>query len=135
MYERLIAVFICLLIGCATTQTTPEKTTCFKAKVIVTADDGSGHMIAPGVPVDVIVRAKDGSVLQSVKTDANGNGSFEVCWDANNAPAQVEAKLSFLPQFVGTFASFYNYTDTYCLALPQKIGGHCGVWGTGPSPL
>lgn len=130
------AIVLCLLTSCATQSLRRvAKPICFSARVVVTADDGSGHLVAPGVPVDILVRSKRGNVLQAVKSDSEGKASLEVCWRDDDPAWQIEAKLLFAPQFAGTFASFFNYTDTYCLTLPQKIGGHCGEWGTGSSSL
>jgi hypothetical protein len=131
-----MAIIICTLTSC-TTQQEPPKTspTCFNARVIVTADDGAGNLVAPGVPVDVVVRSKYGRVLQAVKSDSEGKASLEMCWSDDDPAWQVEATLRLEPQFVGTLASFFNYTDTYCLTLPQRIGGHCGEWGSGPNKL
>lgn len=132
-----IAVALWLLTGCAASRPAAgrRKLTCFTVKVIVTADDGSGRLVAPEVPVDVLVRSRDGEVLRSTKSDAEGHTSFEVCWSEADPAWQVEARLELAPQFVGTFTSFFNYTDTYCLTLPERIGGHCGDWGTGPHSL
>jgi hypothetical protein len=87
------------------------------------------------VPVDVLVRSKSGNILQSGRSDTAGYISFNVCWSDDDPAWQVEAKLEFGNQFVGAFTSFFNYTNTYCLTLPQRIGGHCGEWGTGPHTL
>lgn len=127
---------IWMFASCATQQSAPKPSpTCFKARVIVTADDGAGNLVPPGVPVDLVVRSKSGRVLQTIKSDSEGKAAFEVCWNEDDPAWQVEATLLFDSQFVGTLASFFNYTDTYCLTLPQRIGGHCGQWGSGPTTL
>ena len=137
--RRILAISIVLnaLAGCATTKTSAAsaQSTCFKVNVVITGDDGTNRLVAPGVPVDVIVRSKQGNVLKATKSDADGNASFEVCWRSDDPAWQVEAQLRFGPQFVGTLASFFNYSNTYCLTLPSRILGHCGEWGTGPVSL
>jgi len=128
-------VFVMGMLTSCMTQQSAQHTNlpCLKARVIVTADDGAGNLVAPGVPVDIVVRSRAGRVLQAVEANSEGKASFEVCWSNDDPAWQVEAKLLFEPQFAGTFVSFFNYTDTYCLTLPQRIGGHCGEWGTGPN--
>jgi hypothetical protein len=106
---------------------------CLAIKVDVTAESASGNPVAPGTPVTVVIRSGHGVVLHAGVTDADGKGMFEVCWSQDDPPAQVEARLVAGPRFVGTFMSFFNYTDTYCLTLPPRFGGHCGEWGTGPN--
>jgi type IV pilus biogenesis protein CpaD/CtpE len=134
----LIAGFVaCTVTGCAARHplTVPATPTCFRMKVAVTADDGSNRLVAPGTPIDIVVRSQQGRVLHAVATDTSGNASFAVCWQADDPPSQVEAQLHFGQQFVGTLASFVNNSDTYCLTLPSRVGGHCGEWGTGPNSL
>lgn len=130
------AMILCTLTACAT-PTPPVAMTpkCFNAKVMISTRDGSGHLVAPGIPIDVVVRSKQGRILKALQSDSEGRASFEVCWNADDPAWQVEAQLRFGPQFVGTFASFTNTSDTYCLTLPDGIGGHCGEWGTGPGKL
>lgn len=131
-----IATFIFMLMRCATSQSAQKtSSTCFRASAIVTADDGAGNLIAPGVPIDIVVRSKAGRVLQMVQADREGKATFDVCWSKDDPAWQIEASMRFEPQFVGTLASFFNYTDTYCLTLPNRIGGHCGEWGTGANTL
>jgi hypothetical protein len=99
---------------------------------MVTADDGNGRLVSPGVPIRIIVRSRTGKVLREAMSDNDGNASLVVCWKDDDPAWQVEAQLSYGPQHVGAIVSFYNYSDTYCLTLPMRIGGHCGQWGTGP---
>ena len=137
MRTIMACLIVCALAGCATTRaaTAVQARKCFDINVLVTADDGSGRLVPPGVPIDITVRSIKGHVLHTGKSDADGKASFNVCWRDDDPAWQVEAQLRFGPQFVGALASFFNYTNTYCLTLPQRIGGHCGEWGSGPHAL
>jgi hypothetical protein len=134
--RALIAVLLtCAVTSCATrhASTTQAVPACFRMKVVVTAEDGNGRLAAPGVPVDIVVRSKQGHVLAAVISDSAGKAALEVCWRDDDPPWQVEAQLRFGQQFVGTLASFLNNSETYCLTLPSRIGGDCGTWRTGPN--
>lgn len=127
-----MAIAVLLLASCATQ---PRQTVCFHPNVIVTAADEHGTLVAPGTPIDIVVRSKSGRVLKEIETDRDGKASFDVCWSRDDPAFQIEARLHFEPYFAGTLASFYSNASTYCLTLPQRIGGHCGEWGTGPDKL
>jgi hypothetical protein len=129
------AVVMCL-VGCASSATKSQVSRkCFTASIAVTALDENGKRVSPGAPTAITIRSKSGYVLRTASTDSNGAASVEVCWTSDDPPWQIEAALHYGPQFVGTFASFWNYSDTYCLTLPAYIGGHCGEWGKGPQHL
>ena len=83
MIRVLIAGLVaCAVTGCAARHplTMPPTPTCFRMKVAVTADDGSNRLVAPGTPIDIVVRSQQGRVLYAVATDSSGNASFAVCW-------------------------------------------------------
>jgi len=124
-----------LFASCASRAQTVRATAdrCFTFSVIVTALDDAGNRVAPGVPIPIAVRSKSGRILTSTSTRPEGQATLQTCWSEADPPVQIEAALYYdRRQFVGTFASFVNQTDTYCLILPTHIGGHCGEWGTGP---
>lgn len=136
MIRPLIAVLLtCSVTSCATRHalTTQAAPTCLRMKVVVTAENENSRLVAPGAPVDIVVRSKQGHVLAAVIADSAGKAALEVCWRDDDPPWQVEAHLRFGQQFVGTLASFSNNSDTYCLTLPSRIGGDCGTWRTGPN--
>ncbi len=138
MIRALVAGIVACTLACCTTPQgliTQAPPKCFKMNVVITGENGSGLLVAPGVPVEIVVRSKQGRVLRTVASNSEGHASFEVCWQDDDPPWQVEAKLRIGPQFVGTLVSFFSYADTYCLTLPQHFGGHCGEWGTGPNSL
>jgi hypothetical protein len=87
------------------------------------------------VPIRIIVRSRAGKVLLETTSSDEGSASLPVCWRDEDPAWQVEARLEYGAQFVGSIVSFYSYTDTYCLYLPAHVGGHCGEWGTGPVHL
>lgn len=130
-----VLVGLGFLTSCVTKVAPDSDRNCFAVKVIVTADDGRGRLIAPGVPIDVLVRSRRGNVLKAVRTGDNGEAACQVCWRDDDPASQIEARLGIGPQFVGSMASFFNYSNTYCLTLPNRIGGHCGEGGTGPNDL
>lgn len=128
--KTLIAA-LCLALSLASCASRPA-TRCFSFSVIVTALDDAGRRVAPGMPVPITVRSTTGRVLTRAMTGSEGNAALQACWQPSDPPLQIEAALQYGPQFVGTFASFANQTNTYCLTLPTRFGGHCGEWGTGP---
>jgi hypothetical protein len=59
--------------GAALLNTVPNATatpTCFITKMLVTGDNGSGVLVAPGVPIDIIVRSNGPSGLRRNKEES-----------------------------------------------------------------
>ena len=137
MKMLLSALAAVCIVSCAGSHSAPAASArmaqCFQIRVSVTAENAYGSLVAPGTGVDVIVRSTSGRVLRAGVTDEEGKAAFEVCWRADDPPSQVEARLNAGERFIGTLASFYNYSDTYCLTLPSGFSEHCGEWGTGPA--
>ena len=66
-------------------------------------------------------------------SDERGVSRIHLCWDRDDEPYEIEALLPIAEDmFTGTTVSFANTSNTYCIVLPQYVGGHCGEWGTGP---
>jgi hypothetical protein len=86
-----------------------------------------------GIPVQIAVRAADGTVLLVTKTSESGIATVHLCWDVTNPPRQVEATIELgAGRFVGAIVSFRNVSNRYCIILPDVVASDCGEWGTGP---
>ena|SRR5438105_2161248 len=125
-----------LLLSCTSSSPTSARftrTRCFDLTVVVTALDSHGDRVPPGIPIQVDIRSSSGAVLVKNFTDAVGQSIVHLCWSDHDEPSQVEALLPIGDgMFAGSFVSFANTSNTYCIVLPKHIGGHCGEWGTGP---
>ena len=89
---------------------------CQKVTVVVMGDEQHHE---PGVPIEIVVRGRDGSVISTGETDAKGYLTLKICWNAEPAPAQIEARLRISARdYVGSVMSCVAPANSFCLFLP-----------------
>ena len=116
-------------LGCVTrTSVQHASRECRPIAVEVTIKDDRGRLGRPGAPIDIVVRSLAGRVLGTAVSDSNGIVSVDVCWNEDDPPTQVEAKLLLGKDFIGSIVSFDQARATVCLTLPP-FRVECGSRG------